>query len=234
MYKVARHFFLSTAVLGGMFCVSAVSNPAAAQDKYSEEPGNFMVHVMGSIVAPDASASNVVVGGVAQAGGDASVSNDIVPTLSMSYFFTPNLAVEAICCFTNHDAFGQGSIKGAGKIANTWLLPATITAQYHFTGLGPVKPYVGAGASFFYFFSSKSGGALAGTDVDINPAFGVALQVGADLELGNGWYGRLDAKKIFIDTKVNWTNAAGSAASADLTVDPLVISAGLGYRFDLF
>ena len=236
MYKTAKTFLLNAAIVGGMLCFPVASGPASAQDKYNPEPpGNFMVHVMGSYVAPDAKASDVVVGGAAVPTADADISSVTVPTLSLTYFLNPNFAVEAICCFTSHKITGKGGIAAAGQIADTWLLPATITAQYHFTGLGGIKPYIGAGVSAFYFFSEKAGGALANTSVDIDPALGFALQAGADFDLGGGWYARADVKKIFIDTKATWKNPDDTvAASANAQVDPLVVSVGLGYRFNLF
>jgi len=37
------------------------------------------------------------------------------------------------------------TILGAGEIAETWIFPPTLTLQYHFTGMGNIKPSFDAG-----------------------------------------------------------------------------------------
>jgi hypothetical protein len=36
---------------------------------------------------------------------------------------------------------GTGSIAGLGEIADTWIFPPALTAQYHFNTEGTIKPY---------------------------------------------------------------------------------------------
>jgi len=107
-----------------------------------------------------------------------------------------------------------------------------VTAQYHFTGMGRFEPYVGAGVQYINFFNTGTGdNALGATKVNIHPAWGLTLQAGLDISIGNGWSLNADVKKTFIDTEISW-NGTGVAADAD--VDPWIFSAGLGYRFNLF
>ena len=65
--------------------------------------------------------------------------------------------------------------------------------------------------------------------INLDPAWGFALQAGVDVELGQGWYLNADIKKVWLDTDANW----GSLAKANVTVDPLIVSLGVGYRFNL-
>ncbi len=67
----------------------------------------------------------------------------------------------------------------------------------------------------------------------MSDAFGPALQVGIDIGLGNGWYLNADVKKTWLDTKVTWQNSVGGTIIARDHLDPLTVSLGFGYRFDL-
>ena len=69
----------------------------------------------------------------------------VIPALTLSYFLSPNLAVELFCCFAKHEIDGKGTIANLGEIADTWIFPPALTLQYHFTSLGRLEPYVGAG-----------------------------------------------------------------------------------------
>src|SRR5688572_28952783 len=43
-------------------------------------------------------------------GADADVGNTVVPTATITYFFTPNWAIEAICCTAHISATGTGGL----------------------------------------------------------------------------------------------------------------------------
>ena len=196
--------------------------------------GNFMVRVLGTVVDPDANAKSVTANGAAIAGADADASTQVIPALTLSYFLTNNWALELFCCFSKHDVDGKGSLAGLGEIADTWIFPPVVTLQYHFDGMGAVKPYVGAGVQYIHFFSEGTGAnALGASSVDIDDAFGFALQAGADLALGDGWYLNADVKKVWLNTDVTWNNTALGTIEGDVDIDPWIISAGVGYRFNI-
>ena len=114
-------------------------------------------------------------------------------------------------------------------IAETWTFPPILTLQYHFDGLGALKPYIGAGVTWIHFFKEEALGPFAGQSFKIDDAFGVALQAGVDVSMGGGWYLNADVKKIFLSTDARYSG--GLVAQVDL--DPWIISAGVGYRFNL-
>lgn len=189
-----------------------------------------MIRALVTGVQPETDAT-VTAGGARIPGANADVSNEIIPATTLTYFFTDNLAVELFCCFAKLDIDGKGSIAGLGQIADTWIFPPALTAQYHFTGMGAWKPYVGVGLQYIAFFDEGTGrNALGATSVGIDDALGLTLQAGLDVDIGNGWYLNGDVKKTFMDTKIRW-NDTGVRAKADL--DPWIFSAGLGYRFNL-
>lgn len=198
--------------------------------------GNVMVRVQGTYVVTQDEVKSLTSNiGVDKAlGADASVSNEFIPTLTLTYFLNKNVAVELFCCFANVDVTGKGQLAGLGQIADTWIFPPILTAQYHFDPVMGIKPYVGAGVQFIHYFDSKKGSSIGGT-VDFKDSWGFALQAGLDYQLGGGWYANVDVKKVWLDTEVTWKNPTGPGTliNAKVDVDPLIISAGVGYRFNL-
>jgi outer membrane protein len=204
----------------------AAALPAMAGD----DNGDFMVRALVTGVLPDTDAT-VRAGGVVIPGANADVSDEVIPATTLTYFFNPNWSVELFCCFAKHTIDGTGSIAGLGEIASTWIFPPALTAQYHFNATGKWKPYVGAGLQYIAFFDEGTGAnRLGATSVSIDDAVGFTLQAGLDVSIGNGWYLNADVKKTWIDTKIAWN---GTGVRADASLDPWIVSAGFGYRFNL-
>lgn len=232
---------LLKSVLMGLGLVGAVAatQPASAGD-YN---GNFMVRVLGtSVVTQDSLKSltaNPAGTDLKAAGFDASVSNTVIPAATLTYFLNKNFSLELFCCFSKHNVdLSSPNAALNGNVAETWIFPPVVTLQYHFTGLGALKPYVGAGFQWIHYFNSKTGAnPLGASGVDFSDSFGPTLQAGLDLELGGGWYLNADIKKSWLDTKVTWSNTAnvgaGTSVVGKVDVDPMIISAGVGYRFNL-
>jgi outer membrane protein len=160
-------------------------------------------------------------------GSDLSYSNTVIPEFDISYFFNDNIAAELVLGTTYANVHGEGSIAGLGEIGKTWLLPPTLTLQYHFTNFGAFKPYLGAGVNYtmFYNQSGKSAESL-----DVKNAFGVALQAGFDYMLDDHWGLNVDAKKIFLRPDFD-ANVGGTGVSGKAKLDPWLVGAGVTYRF---
>lgn len=212
--------------------IATLTFGATSAAEAGSENGNFMMRVLGAGVIPDEKV-DVTAGGLTfRDAGD--VSDAWVPATTLTYFFSPNVAAELFCCVAQHNVKGKGALAGFGEVADMWLFPPTVTLQYHFTGLGGFKPYLGLGVTYINFFDEKAGGPLVGTKLEVDNAWGLALQAGVDVSLGRGWYANADVKKIFLETDAKWTTAAGAtAATAKVDLDPWVVSFGVGYRFNL-
>jgi len=223
----------AAALATGAAAMAGAAMPAAAGDSN----GNFQAKVGISGVWTDDETTSLTTSAGANllaAGAHASTDDMVLPTLTLTYFFNKNVAVELFCCFGETSIDGEGLIAGAGEIAETWLFPPIVTLQYHFDGFGAVKPYVGVGVEWIHYFDEKVGtNGLGAVAVDLDDSFGFALQAGADFDLGGGWSIGVDVKQVWEDTDVTWRFADGSSIKAEHDIDPLIATANLGYRFNL-
>jgi outer membrane protein len=158
-------------------------------------------------------------------GLDLSINNKLIPELDVSYFFTPNIAVELILTYPQKQDIRSGST----KIGTLKHLPPTLTAQYHFLPEGNIRPYVGAGVNYTQFSSvdfipAVNAALKPGVD---SSSFGLALQAGVDIKLDKNLYLNFDIKKVQIKTDIT----SFGAKAGTFKVDPLLVGVGLGWRF---
>lgn len=185
----------------------------------------WMVRVRALGVLPQGAGGEVV--GVA--GSKLKVSNSVVPEVDISYFFTKNIAVEAICCITPHSIKGAGSIAGLGKVGDVIVFPPTVLLQYHFTGLGAFKPYIGAGVNYTHYFRNGNGPLFS--NLKVKDSWGVAGQVGFDYMLTDNWGFNFDVKKIMMEPNATVNLLPATPLSAKAKINPWLIGVGVTYRF---
>lgn len=203
-----------------------------------DNPWQIRGRVIG--VLPDES-GDLSVGGTALQ-GDVDIEDQYVPELDITYFFTDNLAAELILAVTPHDVSAinvtvPGALTDATiELGDVWLLPPTLTLQYHFRNDSNVTPYIGAGINFTHFFNVDEGSVA--DSVSYDDSFGGALQAGIDVDMDGepgGWLFNVDVKKIWIspDVDVDFSTAlgAGTVVNADVDINPLVIGVGVGYKY---
>jgi len=218
----------AAAALAAAFALSA---PAHAE----EGQGRWQIKLLGSAVLPDGKITEVDKDLVGLPGTLQTKANDnYVPTVAIEYFLTDAISVETICCVTQHDVDGTTGLPGAELVADAKIIPATVTLKYHLDA-GPIKPYVGAGPTYFIFVDEQPGAAAKGLGADgfrLNDKLGLALQAGVDVPLGgNGLALSLDAKKYFLETSAHWFVGDDEVIATRQKLDPWVLSAGLGWRF---
>ena len=212
------------------------ATPALAQ-----EAGDVQVKVLGSFVLADGSLRGAS-GPLASALPttiETKADDNFVPTVAIEYFATPNISFETICCVTQHDvsATAPAALAGAELVSNARIIPATLTVKYHIDAGNGIRPYIGAGPSYFFFFNDKAGAgaqaALGATNVRVDDAFGFALQAGIDIPVSaNRTSLTLDAKRYFLRTDAHFFNAAGTEVlQTRHRIDPWVLSAGVAVRF---
>lgn len=212
MFKIRTAFF---GLIGAASI--AVSLPAYAGDGY--QAGDVLMRGRLIAMVPDEDSSTSV------AGGKVGVGNDYMPELDFSYFFTPNIAAELILGTTKHQLSGKGTLSGT-DIGDVWIVPPTLTVQYHFMPDQTFKPYLGAGVNYSFFWNEKSGPAF--NKLSMTGGVGWALQAGFDYNLGNNWSLNMDVKKIFLNVDAS---LGSGAVKADVDLDPWDFGIGIGYKF---
>lgn len=211
------------------FSLMAV-NFVNGQDKEekSNEFKRWQVRLRGvGVVTPNQSAKIGIIG------GDVQISDAFIPELDFTYFFTEHFAAELILGTAKHDVKAINTIAGDIDLGSAWLLPPTLTAQYHFytSDKKIFKPYIGAGVNYTLFYNVKSG---AVADVKYDNALGYAAQVGFDLMLDDTFFINVDAKRLFLstDVTVDATNLVpGLVVPAEVDIDPWLFGIGVGMKF---
>ncbi|UWU93504.1 MULTISPECIES: OmpW family protein [Bradyrhizobium] len=198
-------------------------------------PWMIRLRVLG--VLPDTAGSSVNVAGtpsLSSPSSGLSLSERAIPELDITYFFTKNVAAELILGATRHHISGNGVLTGL-DIGTAWLLPPTLTLQYHFTDFGPLKPYIGAGINYTAFFNQSAANAslfgLAVTDLHIKNQFGAAVQFGFDYMLDRHWGLNFDVKKLWLRPEYSATVNNAIAVTGRANIDPWLVSGGVAYRF---
>lgn len=222
---------LTASALSALAGIAALAAPTAAQ----ADEGKVQVKLLGTAVLPDGKVTDVNVDIIGLPSDlQTEANNNVVPTIAIEYFFNDNLSVETICCMTQHDVDAVTGLPGAELVADAKVIPATFTAKYHIDA-GPIRPYVGAGATYFMWVDVKPGAAtipLTVTKTTLSDEFGFVLQAGADVPLGkDGFALTLDAKRYFVDTTARWYAGSTLAIETEHKLDPWVLSAGVAYRF---
>lgn len=211
---------------------AAIATPAFA----AGQDGHWQIKLLGTGVLPDGKIVDVRNNAIGIPAGSQTKANDnVVPTVAIEYFATPNLSVETICCLTQHHVDGAGPIANARIVDHVLILPATLTLKYHLNA-GPIRPYVGVGPTMFLILGEKPGAttrALGGDRLKMSNELGAVLQAGVDVPVNDGGLGiSLDAKKYFVRTTLHVENAAGAEVlTTRHKLDPWVVSGGVYFRF---
>lgn len=193
--------------------------------------GDWLVRARAIWVSPTESSSGIE---PSFPGDRVGVGSDVVPELDITYFATNNIAFELILGTTKHDVTGRRGLAGLGKLADTRVLPPTLTAQYHFRPEARVRPYVGAGLNYTIFYdesaSSALNAAIGDTKVSLDDSFGYALQAGVDIDLTQKVFFNFDIKYIDMDTTAK-LRTGNLVNKVDVSIDPVIVGVGLGIRF---
>lgn len=219
--------FLFATCLGGAMLLAGAACAQSPLDfnapPVGKQAGTFMIRARGIGVFPLNSSSSI-----STIGGHVDASNTGAPELDFSYFFTDNIAVELIAATTKHDVYAVSSALGSRlAVGSVWVLPPTMTIQYHFMPHQRFSPYIGAGINVTFFYGAHpAGGAVTALGFDNN--VGAALQAGFDYNVAGHWFLNADIKQIFLNTTASIDHGLIKAKTA---LNPLVVGAGIGYRF---
>ena len=189
-----------------------------APSAFAHQAGDFLVRG-GAITVSSNSSGDDVLGS-----GHLKAENNTQLGLTFSYMLTDNWGVELLGATPFSHSVGTA---GLGEVAKVKHLPPTLVAQYYFgNAQSKVRPYVGAGINYTFFFDEEGRGVLADTKVKADDSWGLAAQAGLDMAVtdklfvnGSIWY-------MDIDTEVSTV-----AGNFNAGIDPIGVMVGLGYRF---
>ena len=214
--KMIKKVLMCALLIAGVFQINA--QEAASEDS----PWQARFRVIAVMPSPSATIEAI--------GGDVDISNAVVPELDFTYFFSENLAAELILGTAKHSVEAIETAAGDIELGDIWLLPPTLTLQYHFNA-GSLKPYLGAGLNYTIFYGGDAGPVADG--VSYENSLGYAAQLGFDYMLNDKWFINLDVKKLFLgtDVTVDATTALEATVGAEVDINPLILGLGVGMKF---
>ncbi len=220
----SSHLFALTAV------VALFSGTASYADdaKVGLGAGDLLVRVRAVGVVPDVKGRDNTLNGKIGA------SDSLIPEVDAAYYFTDNFAAELIAGTTQHKMTDRNNVLGQKlNLGDVWLLPPTLTAQWHPLSHSAFDPYVGAGVNYTFFYGAGGADSILGehTRVYYRNNFGEALQIGANYNVSGSWFVNVDVKKLFLSTTAVVKLNGVEATRADVRLDPWLVGVGVGYRF---
>ena len=198
------------------------------------EAGDWLIRGRVINVNPNVQSGTLFINSADQGTKGVDIDADTGPELDITYMLSANLGLELILGYSQHTVTGEKSWAVLGDVIETKVLPPTLTLQYHFMPNATVRPYVGAGINYTYFFDEKVVGSVlpaTGAKVKLASSWGLAAQAGVDIALNDDWFVNLDVKYIDIDTKAKFTGTAVGTAAINADVDPFVWGIGIGRKF---
>lgn len=201
------------------FVVLAAAGALAAPAALAQSAGDWTVAVGAHQVNPDSDNGKLAAGTL-----PLDIGSSTRPTIAFEYFLRDNLGLEVLAALPfQHDIH----IDGLGRVGSSKHLPPTVSLQYHFNSQGTVSPLLGVGLNYTTFFSEDTRGALAGSKLELDDSFGVALHAGIDFKVGENGAIRVDVRWMDIDSDVKLDGAKLGSAK----IDPLVYGAAYVWRF---
>jgi len=214
----------------------------SAFTSFAQEKNEWDIRLRAIGVIPEESATIGVIG------GDININNAYVPELDITYFLAKNFSAELILGTSKHDIKTKGpdlsAVGGASSadvnLGSVWLLPPTLTLQYHIPTGTAFKPYVGAGLNYTIFYSANKGPVVEG--ISYEDRFAFAAQAGIDYDISKKVFLNIDLKKLLLSTTAtvdvaNLTPADSPGLApvlrninADTKINPWIIGVGVGYR----
>ncbi len=209
--------------------ISAIATPAMAY-----EAGDWLVRGRIINVNPNDDSGTLSIGGADTGLQGVKVDSDTVPELDITYMIDRNWGVELILGYSEHTVAGEKSWSALGDVIDAKVLPPTLTLQYHFMPDSNIRPYIGAGVNYTYFFDEEVAGSVLpvpGSKVKLEDSFGLAAQAGVDIAINDDWFVNMDVKYIQIDTTAKFSGTAVGSAKISADIDPFVYGIGIGRKF---
>lgn len=156
---------------------------------------------------------------------------DISTTIFFNNYFATELSLGFNVLRTKNSVlsnvsynYGVGATPGKSK--PLYMIPATITGQFHMAPFGGIRPYVGLGYHGSYMITQSSG-------IKIRNGNGFVGQIGLDFYAKDDTVINLDIKQYYLNPKIVYKpSLVGNQNITSRTkLNPLVVSIGIGFSF---
>lgn len=114
------------------------------------------------------------------------------------------------------------------------MIPITGVLQFHFAPASRFDPYIGAGAAYVLFDELNNTDDLDQVQferLDFEDNVGLAVNAGVNIGFGANFALNLDAKYVPVESSAEAVFVIGPNSTAEVAVNPLIVSAGLALRF---
>ncbi|MBU6183863.1 MAG: OmpW family protein [Rickettsiales bacterium] len=233
-----------------IFCGFAISSKVFASESasvpkqndyyanyYEDTESTLLFKIRGFYAATNAKMSNLPAPTIAGASKPGKLAQQGYGfDTAMTIFVTENIAAEVSLGLGFYkgksstllgavDAYGSGGT-GLGKRNQIFMVPVTLSAQYHAAPYGGLRPYVGAGLNGTYMHTRSKA-------IKVDSGFGPVLQAGVDFISKDDTLFTVDIRQYLLKTKVKFKKGflATDGISSKVNWNPLVISAGFGFKF---
>jgi len=223
---------VNSALVSAAFGTLALAATPAAM---AQDAGTVLVKIGYNQIIPEVSSGDL--SAPSMPGTRVDVKEAGAPILTLTYMYTRNISFELYAGLPyEHEIVGDGAINGVGKIASTKQVLPTLFAQYRFFDKESfVRPYVGLGLTYGYFYGEEGSAALTAlinpggdpTLVEVDDAWGISPQIGATVKVDRNWFVDFSVVKTFITT----TTHLSTGQSIETKLDPMSVNIGVGYRF---
>lgn len=191
----------------------AYAAPAQAAD------GDWMMRGRLISIMPNADADGDI--------SDLDVDDQFTFEVDFTRFFGKHLALELSLATASHDVTipetDLATAASSFSLGSVDILPPSLILQWHFLPESTIKPYIGVGLNYTTFYNAT--GFIQ--DLDFSDSISYAAQAGLDWKLGEKAYLNFDVKYIGLESDVE----EGGSDLGTVTVDPLILGVGLGFRF---
>ena len=162
-------------------------------------------------------------------GASVTVSNNETFTIDIGYDLTRHIAVSLLVGAPPKPTIsGDGTVASLGELGRVRFGPVMVTGLYRFRPAAAFTPYAGLGLAYVIVFNEYDG---AVEDLDVHDNWGYAAQAGAEYRLSPKCDFYVDLKHAWLDVEADGFLAGGVPLSATVTLDPLLVTVGVKFRF---
>ncbi len=154
---------------------------------------------------------------------------------AVNVFWSDNISTEFAGSVVDQDVVinrarpvGTGTANGTLK-----MIPITAVLQWHFNSSGPLDFYLGGGVAYVLFDNVDSTSDLNNVDlneINFKDDYGFVANAGATWRMG-AFLIYADGKYVPVSTDVTAAVVTEGDRSGSVSVNPLILSAGVGFSF---